>query len=97
MFRSSINFGSQRSQHLLITPLRDTVGHFFVIPKLEKNNNFRNVGGWATSLKNMKVNWDDDIPFLYGKIKLMFQTTNQFRNVSEYGSINLGMFPNMDS
>ena len=25
----------------------------------------------------MKVNWDDDIPNINGKIKLMFQTTNQ--------------------
>ena len=23
------------------------------------------------------VNWEDDIPKIYGKIKLMFQTTNQ--------------------
>ena len=29
------------------------------------------VGGWATPLKNMKVNWDDDIPNISGKIKLM--------------------------
>ena len=35
------------------------------------------VGGWATPLKNMKVNWDDEIPNINGKIKLMFQTTNQ--------------------
>ena len=26
------------------------------------------VGGWATPLKNMKVNWDDDIPNINGKI-----------------------------
>ena len=26
------------------------------------------VGGIPTPLKNMKVNWDDDIPFIYGKI-----------------------------
>ena len=32
------------------------------------------VGGWATPLKNMKVNWDDEIPNISGKIKLMFQT-----------------------
>ena len=30
-----------------------------------------------TPLKNMKVNWDDEIPNINGKIKLMFQTTNQ--------------------
>ena len=35
------------------------------------------VGGWATPLKNMNVNWDDDIPNINGKIKLMFQTTNK--------------------
>ena len=29
------------------------------------------VGGWATPLKNMKVNWDDEIPNLSGKIVLM--------------------------
>ena len=34
------------------------------------------VGGFFTPLKNMKVNGDDDIPNI-GKIKLMFQTTNQ--------------------
>ena len=34
------------------------------------------VGGWATPLKNMKVNWDDYSQYS-GKIKLMFQTTNQ--------------------
>ena len=35
------------------------------------------VGGWATPLKNRKVNWDDLKPNISGKIKLMFQTTNQ--------------------
>jgi len=30
-----------------------------------------------TILKNMKVSWDDDIPNMMGKIKVMFQTTNQ--------------------
>ena len=36
--------------------------------------NLWDAGWWliSTPLKNMKVNWDDDIP--YGK---MFQTTNQ--------------------
>ena len=27
---------------------------------------------------NMKVNWDDEKPNINGKIKLMFQTTNQW-------------------
>ena len=35
------------------------------------------VGGWATPLKNRKVNWDDDIPNINGKIKNGNQTTNQ--------------------
>ena len=30
-----------------------------------------------TILKNMKVSWDDDIPNVMGKIKVMFQTNNQ--------------------
>jgi hypothetical protein len=30
----------------------------------------------STPLKNMKVSWDDDIPYIW-KIKAMFQTTNQ--------------------
>ena len=34
------------------------------------------VGGWATPLKNMNVNWDDDSQ-LNGKIKNGNQTTNQ--------------------
>ena len=34
------------------------------------------VGGWAIPLKNMKVNWDDDIPNWMEKLK-MFQTTNK--------------------
>ena len=33
------------------------------------------VGGWATPLKNMKVNWDDDIPNIWENKKI--QTTNQ--------------------
>ena len=28
-------------------------------------------GGWATPLKNMKVNWDDDIPNINGEIEKM--------------------------
>ena len=35
------------------------------------------VGGWATPLKNMKVNWDDEIPNNHGKITNGNQTTNQ--------------------
>ena len=37
------------------------------------------VGGWATPLKNMKVNWDDEIPNSHGKISNWWQpvTTNQ--------------------
>ena len=30
-----------------------------------------------TPLKNMKVNWDDDIPYMKWKIKVIFKTTNQ--------------------
>ena len=36
------------------------------------------VGGQATPLKNMNVNWDDEIPNIYGKIKNGNQTTNQW-------------------
>ena len=36
------------------------------------------VGGAITSLKNIKVNGKDDIPYMKWKIKVMFQTTNQF-------------------
>ena len=40
--------------------------------------NYNLVGGWPTNLKNgVKVSWDDDIPNMMGKIKIMFQTTNQ--------------------
>ena len=37
------------------------------------------VGGWPTPLKNMSSSsWDDDIQnIIYGKIKFMFQSTNQ--------------------
>jgi hypothetical protein len=38
------------------------------------------VGGLSpTPVKNdeLKVSWDDDIPNMRGKIKAMFQTTNQ--------------------
>ena len=35
------------------------------------------VGGIPTPLKNMKVNWDDDIPNVWEKN--MFQTTNQMQ------------------
>ena len=37
----------------------------------------RLLGGWATPLKNMNVNWDDEIPNISGKIKNGNQTTNQ--------------------
>ena len=33
--------------------------------------NLHLVGGWATPLKNMNVNWDDEIPNSHGKIKFM--------------------------
>ena len=48
------------------------------------NNNL--VGGWALPLWKMMdfVSWDDEIPNMMGKIKAMFQTTNQ--NIS--GPIN---------
>jgi hypothetical protein len=39
------------------------------------------VGGIPTPLKNMKVSWDD-YSIYYGKIKFMFQTTNQIRYVN---------------
>ena len=48
-----------------------------------KQQQIRNKLDWLvvwTPLKNMKVNWDDDIPNINGKIKLMFQTTNQLKN-----------------
>ena len=40
------------------------------------------VGGIPTPLKNhgVKVSWYDDIPNMMGKIKAMFQTTNQTIN-----------------
>ena len=43
------------------------------------------VGGWPTTLKNMKVSWDDySILFpIYGKIIQMFQTTKQFRLLTQ--------------
>jgi hypothetical protein len=36
-------------------------------------------GGIPIPLKNdgLKVSWDDDIPNMMGKLKFMFQTTNQ--------------------
>ena len=43
----------------------------------------QSIDGWATPLKNhgVKVSWDDDIPTvipnMMGKIKAMFQSTNQ--------------------
>jgi len=41
---------------------------------------YSKLSGWwlsPTPLKNMKVNWDDDIPNIWKVIKFMFQTTNQ--------------------
>jgi hypothetical protein len=35
------------------------------------------VGGFNPSEKYEFVRWDDDIPNMMGKKKLMFQTTNQ--------------------
>ena len=35
------------------------------------------VGGIPAPLKNLKVSWDDDIPNINGKLKFMFQTSNQ--------------------
>ena len=35
------------------------------------------VGGFNPSEKYEFVSWDDDIPNMMGKIKAMFQTTNQ--------------------
>ena len=35
------------------------------------------VGGWATPLKNMKLNWDDDIPNIWQQKKNGNQTTQQ--------------------
>ena len=45
------------------------------------------VGGWATPLKNMEVNWDDEIPFLCGKIKHGNQTTKQLFNEAAKPSV----------
>ena len=47
-----------------------------------------NISGWwfqPTPLKNdgVKVNRKDDIPYMKWKIKVMFQTTNQFGSVEE--------------
>ena len=38
------------------------------------------LGGWPTPLKNdgLSNSWDDDMPNMMGKIKAMFQTTNQY-------------------
>jgi hypothetical protein len=35
------------------------------------------VGGWQTPLKNMKVSWDDESPYMVDT-KKMFQSTNNF-------------------
>ena len=44
------------------------------------------VGGWPTPLKNdgVKVSWDDDFPNIMGKLKFMFQTTNQLETIKRY-------------
>ena len=43
---------------------------------------FRNlVGGWATPLKNMKVNWDDEIPNIWENNK--WQPNHQPETLSE--------------
>ena len=44
------------------------------------------LGGWPTPLKNMKVRWDYDSQDME---KNMFQTTNQYVNVSRFGSASL--------
>ena len=39
--------------------------------------------GWlvlSNLLKNLNVNWDDDIPSIYRENKKMFQTTNQLHD-----------------
>ena len=41
------------------------------------SSHFFLVGGISTPLKNMKVSWDEYFQYM-GKIKAMFQTTNQF-------------------
>ena len=57
-------------------PFRSCWERLVVTCFIEKSS----TGWWLspTPLKNMKVSWDDDIPnTVYGKIKFMFQTTNQ--------------------
>ena len=53
-------------------------------PVLQKRQRWRLVGGWATPLKNMKINWDDDIPKNNGKIiqSCSRKTTNQIYHPS---------------
>ena len=55
----------------------DLVTQGFFHPKDLNTVNLELVGGIPTPLKNMKVNWDDDIPNIWKVIKFMFQTTNQ--------------------
>ena len=61
----------------LLLPYREP-GHHRTHPNhenLKENAMISNLaGGWVTALRNMKVNWDDDIPTLW-KNKKMFQTT----------------------
>ena len=59
---------------------------FVVIYSLQINPYiFLLVGGWATPLKNMNVNWDDDIPNTWeNKKNDGNQTSNQFLYNSQY-------------
>ena len=54
---------------------------WFIAGKIIYKMGKSSITGWwffATPLKNIKVNWDDDSQ--YGKMKLMFQTTNQLKD-----------------
>ena len=56
------NGKSHRSKWMMTggTPMTSRKPPF---PNEKKNTHL--VGGWATPLKNMKVNWDDDIPNIW--------------------------------
>ena len=41
------------------------------------------VGGWATPLKNMKVNWDDEIPNIWKNNKCSKAPTSKYHNFRE--------------
>ena len=45
------------------------------------------VGGWATPLKNMHVNWDDDIPNIWENSKNGNQTTKQKKTGKNPGHV----------